>query len=122
MIEARRIIHRTIPQDLLFTIASGCSQVSVNSRSVLSMSSAEKKPVQVSAVSSRCKRGELLTVKNLENFPVDFMVVSNQGTTMSPGFPKILGNTGALQTDTLAEVDASVDQVVARVDKAHETR
>lgn len=42
--------------------------------------------------------GELLVVKNLENFPVDFMVVSKLPSSDTPVIPRVLGNAGALQT------------------------
>ena len=73
------------------------------------------------AVSSRCARGELLVDHNLARFLVSYTLVTEPARSVAwPASQQRLGNTGAQQTDTLVEVNASVQRVIAWPDKAHE--
>jgi hypothetical protein len=73
------------------------------------------------AISSRCQAGELLVAQNLEQFPIYYTIVNEPGrSTGSLDSQHVLGNTLAQQTDTLVEVNATVQRVIAWPDKAHQ--
>ena len=80
-----------------------------------------ERPAGSSAISSRCQAGEVLVAQNLEEFPIYYTLVNEQGRSVDRvNSQQPLGATGPQQTDTLIEVNATVQRVIAWPDKAHQ--